>query len=85
MNKKNRLEVLSLLEAYRIKSEADREDNADHAIRVCQAIVANVFGYANRNNWTDDIKAAGLIDYGFDADVHAQYKALTNIVNNIKI
>jgi hypothetical protein len=44
MNKGNRVKVSAMLEAYRMKAEYDRERNPDHAIRVCQAIIANAFG-----------------------------------------
>lgn len=85
VDKNNKVAVLALLEAYRIKVEASRENHHDHAIRVCQAIVARAFGYTNRADWTGDIKTAGLIDYGYDVNANEQYKALTAIVNNIKM
>ena len=85
MDKKDKVKVLALLEAYRLHVDDKKEQNADHAIRVCQAIIANVFGYSNRANWSDDIQSAGLIDYGHEADKYEQYKTLTSIVTGIRI
>ncbi len=88
MNEKDKVKVLALMEAYRLKIEYSPDsNNADYAIRVCQAIIANLFGYKSRADWTDDIKAAGLIDYEYhDGDEHYErYKALTEIVNAIRI
>jgi hypothetical protein len=82
MDKKRQIEVLALLEAYRIKAERGKERSVDFAIRVCQAIIASVFGYAGRADWTDDIQEAGLIDYSFDVNANDQYKALTELVKN---
>jgi hypothetical protein len=76
------VEVLALLETYRIKSEHGKEHSVDFAIRVCQAVIASMFGYAGRADWTDDIQEAGLIDYSFDVDANDQYKALTELVKD---
>ena len=81
MEHKNKLAVLALLEAYRLLSNEKKEQNADHAIRMCQAIIAKVLGFDGRNSWTDEIKSAGLIDYRYDADKYEQYKKLTDLVN----
>jgi len=83
MEHKNKLAVLALLEAYRLLADDKKELNADHAIRVCQAIIAKVLGFDGRNSWTDEIKSAGLIDYRYDADKYEQYKKLTDIVNGM--
>lgn len=81
----DKVKVLALLEAYRLHADDKKEQNADHAIRVCQAIIASVFGYSSRSNWSDDIQSEGLIDYGHEADKYEQYKTLTDIVNGIRI
>jgi hypothetical protein len=83
MVQRNKIEVLALLEAYRIKAGTDRESNTDTAIRVCQAIIAKAYGFDGRAAWTDGVMAAGLIDYGHEVDVCRQYKNLTALVENI--
>ena len=82
MEHKNKLAVLALLEAYRLLADDKKEQNADHAIRVCQAIIAKVLGFDGRNSWTSEIHVAGLIDYRHDVDKAEQYKKLTNLVND---
>lgn len=74
---------MALLEAYRIYSGDKKERNADHAIRVCQAIIAKVFGYESRADWSDEVRTAWLIDDNYDTDKKEQYKKLTDMVNNI--
>jgi len=74
------IEVMALLEAYRLLVDSRKENNPDHCIRVCQAIVAGVFGYNSRNEWTDAIQTAGLVSYNHDVDLHEQYKALNEKV-----
>ena len=83
--KSSKTNVLALLEAYRLYSGTANEKNTDHAIRICQAIIADAFGYKSRADWSEDIRAANLIDYGYNADFKEQYRRLTDIVRNIKI
>lgn len=85
VGKKQKVEVLALLEAYRLLVDNKKENNPDHAIRVCQAIVAGVFGYDSRANWSDDVQAAGLIDYGHDVDCYEQYKTLTEATKEVRL
>ena len=85
MNKKNKVEILALLEAYRLYVDDIKANNIDNSIRVCQAIIAGVFGYNSRADWADDIHLAKLIDYGYEADTKKQYFTLTEIVKEIKI
>ena len=85
MDKENKVKILALLEAYRLFKNDVKEDNVDHVIRICQAIIADVFGYNSRADWADDIRIAGLIDYSYGVDTKEQYKILTDIVSEIKI
>jgi hypothetical protein len=85
LDKQSRVKVMALLEAYRIKAGAYKGNNVGHAIRVCQAIIARLFGYTSRSDWTEDINAAGLIDYESGVDAHEQYKAAMDIAGSIKI
>lgn len=85
MEQENKVKVMAVLEAYRLHVGNEKGQNIDYVIRVCQAIIAQVFGYTSRTNWSDDIQAAGLIDYGHDTDTFEQYKRLTDIVDEIKI
>ena len=84
-NHKTKVNVLAVLEAYRLFADAKKERNADHAIRVCQAIIAGVFGFDNRADWIDEVVAAELINYGHDVDCRKQYEALTEVTSKIKI
>ena len=78
------IEVMALLEAYRLLVDSRKENNPDHCIRVCQAIVAGVFGYNSRNEWTDAIQTAGLVSYSDDVNLHEQYIALNEKVKETR-
>ena len=77
IGKKDKIKVLALLEAYRLLVNSRKEDNIDHVIRVTSAIIADIFGYHSRADWSEEIRLAELIDYGYDADLDEQYKNLT--------
>ena len=83
--KKHKVELLALLESYRLLVDSKKENNPDHAIRVCQAIIASAFGYENRADWTGAIQAASLIDYGHDVDWYEQYKTLTESIKGVQL
>ena len=69
------LVVLATMEAYRLKTQINGlPDCPDYDIRVCQSILAEACGMANRNIWTGKIQAEGLFDYRGDAK--QQYKTL---------
>ncbi len=88
MNEQDKVKVLALLEAYRLYVDKNQktERNPDHCIRVCSAIIAHLFGYTSRADWTDAIVAAGLIDYRDNAaDPYERYKALTALADNIRV
>lgn|GEM_PF-4723895 len=84
-HKNHKVEILALFEAYRLLVNRKKENNPDHAIRICQAIIADVFGYKSRADWSEDIRLAGLIDYGYDVDYNEQYEKLHNTVREIKM
>lgn len=67
--------VLAAMEAYRLQHEHDN-DGVDFPVRICEAILAGAAKYDGRGEWVKAIKAAGLIDYGWDSDPKEQYKAL---------
>ena len=83
--KKHKVELLALLESYRLLVDSKKENNPDHAIRVCQAIIAGAFGYESRTDWTRAIQAAGLIDYRHDVDWYEQYKTLTESIKGVQL
>lgn len=77
---------MALLEAYRLKAETEKPEFPDTALRTCQAIIAGVFGFNCRDEWTNEIKAAGLIDYNdHEVDPGERYRKLHAIVKDIKL
>lgn len=66
------LVALAATEAYRLKG--GNNDDADYAIRVCQAIVAEALGYKGRTEWTGKIQSEGLLSY--NGDYKEQYNSL---------
>lgn len=86
MNKEDKLKILALLEAHRLYVDSKREPiNPDFELRVCEAIIAEIFGYTDRADWSEEIQNAGLINYGYDIDKKQQYFNLSEIVRKIKI
>ena len=70
------LVALAATEAYRLKGGSN--DNADYAIRVCQAIVAEALGYKGRTEWTGKIQSEGLLSYNGDHEL--QYTELVKLM-----
>lgn len=66
------LVALAATEAYRLKGGSN--DDADYAIRVCQAIIAEALGYKGRTEWTGKIQSEGLLSY--NGDYKEQYNSL---------
>lgn len=54
---KHALDVLDELEEIRQKAtEKPAVYSADYVARLCSAVVAEYFGYNNRNDWTEKLK-----------------------------
>lgn len=54
---KHALELLDEMEEIRQKvNERPAEYPADYSVRLCEAIIANYFGYESRSDWTDKLK-----------------------------
>ena len=51
------LEILDELDEFRRKHQNDRLYPSDWCMRVMEAIVAEAFGFEDRNSWTEVLKA----------------------------
>ena len=51
------LEILDELDEFRRKHQNDRLHTSDWCMRVMEAIVAEAFGFEDRNSWTEVLKA----------------------------
>lgn len=70
------IEILAALENLRIK--IGRKEDADYALRVASAIVANAIGYKDRYTWAHQLREQGLTASEYDPDGKDRAEILYN-------